>query len=155
MTGKRSITTNTQFCAVIGNPVSHSLSPAIHNAAFEHLGLDFVYVSSKVEDVKGALAGVRSMSNFRGVSVTIPHKTEIMKHVDEVPDVDRAIGSINTVIHEGDRLIGLGTDGPGAMKALLDSGVDLTGRDILILGAGGADTRRYHLRLPWSHPPMG
>ncbi len=134
----KSISTSTQFCAVIGNPVAHSLSPAIHNAAYEHLGLDFVYVSSKVEDVKSALAGVRALSNFRGLSVTIPHKIEIMKYVDEISDADRAIGSINTVIHEGNRLIGLGTDGPGAMKALIDGGVELEGRNILILGAGGA-----------------
>jgi len=135
---KKPISTATQFCAVIGNPVAHSLSPAIHNAAYELLGLDFVYVASKVEDVKSALAGVRALSNFRGLSVTIPHKMEIMKYVDEISDTDRAIGSINTVIHEGDKLIGLGTDGPGAMKALIDSGVDINGRNILILGAGGA-----------------
>ena len=133
-----SISTSTQFCAVIGNPVAHSLSPAIHNAAYEHLGLDFVYVASKVEDVKSALAGVRALSNFRGLSVTIPHKIEIMKYVDEISDTDKAIGSINTVIHEGDKLIGIGTDGPGAMKALVDGGVEIAGRNVLILGAGGA-----------------
>ncbi len=133
-----SVNTSTRFCAVIGNPVAHSLSPAIHNAAYEHLGLDFVYVASRVEDVKNALAGVRALSNFRGLSVTIPHKIEIMKYVDEISDTDRAIGSINTVIHEGEKLIGLGTDGPGAMKALIDGGVELKGRNVLILGAGGA-----------------
>jgi len=133
-----SINTSTRFCAVIGNPVAHSLSPAIHNAAYEHLGLDFVYVASRVEDIRNALAGVRALSNFRGLSVTIPHKIEIIKYVDEISDTDKAIGSINTVIHEGEKLIGLGTDGPGAMKALLDGGVELEGRDVLILGAGGA-----------------
>jgi shikimate dehydrogenase len=138
MTNKKYIGTGTQFCAVIGNPVAHSLSPAIHNAAYEHLGLDFVYVASRVEDVKGALAGMRALSNFRGLSVTIPHKIEVMKYLDEISDADRAIGSINTVVHEGDRLIGLGTDGPGAMKALADAGVELKDKNILILGAGGA-----------------
>ncbi|HEY9161913.1 MAG TPA: shikimate dehydrogenase [Desulfomonilia bacterium] len=133
-----SINTSTRFCAVIGNPVAHSLSPAIHNAAYEHLGLDFVYVASRVEDIRNALAGVRALSNLRGLSVTIPHKIEIIKYVDEISDTDKAIGSINTVIHEGEKLIGLGTDGPGAMKALLDGGVELEGRDVLILGAGGA-----------------
>ncbi len=133
-----SISTSTQFCAVIGNPVAHSLSPAIHNAAYNHLGLDFVYVASKVEDVKSALAGVKALSNFRGLSVTIPHKIEIIKYVDEISVADKAIGSINTVIHEGDKLIGIGTDGPGAMKALVDGGVEIAGRNVLILGAGGA-----------------
>ncbi len=73
------ISANTKFCAVIGNPISHSLSPAIHNAAFQELGLDFVYLACRVEDVKGALAGMRALENFRGLSVTMPHKIEVMK----------------------------------------------------------------------------
>jgi shikimate dehydrogenase len=134
----RSIGCGTQFCMVIGNPIAHSLSPAIHNAAYEALGLDFVYVACRVEDVKSALAGMRALSNFRGMSITIPHKIEAMKYVDEIREVDRAIGSINTVVHEGERLIGLGTDGPGALKALVDAGVVLDGKRVLMLGAGGA-----------------
>lgn len=132
------ITTKTQFCAVIGNPVGHSLSPAIHNAAFVHLNLDFVYLACPVEDVQSALAGMRAIRTFRGLSVTIPHKLEAMKHVDEVAEVDRSIGAINTVIHEGDKLIGLGTDGPAALKALTDRGGAPDGRNVLFLGAGGA-----------------
>lgn len=132
------IGTGTQFCAVIGNPVGHSLSPAIHNAAFTHLNLDFVYLAAPVEDVKGALAGMRAIRTFRGLSVTIPHKIEVLKHVDEVAEVDRSIGAINTVIHEGDRLIGLGTDGPAALKALIDHDAAPDGRNVLFLGAGGA-----------------
>ena len=128
----------TRLCMVIGNPISHSLSPAIHNAAFEFLGLDFVYLACPVEDVKGVTTGMRAMENFRGMSVTIPHKTEVMKYMDEIAAVDRHIGSINTVIHEQGKLIGLGTDGPGALKAFVDSGVELDGKNILMLGAGGA-----------------
>jgi shikimate dehydrogenase len=134
----RSITTATRLCAVIGNPVGHSLSPAIHNAAFEALGLDFVYLAFQVEDVKSALAGMRALSNFRGMSVTIPHKIEAMNHVDEIAEVDRSIGSINTIINDNGKLIGLGTDGPGALKALVDAGVELDGKHVLMLGAGGA-----------------
>lgn len=134
----RSITPRTQFCGVIGNPVGHSLSPAIHNAAFDFLDLDFVYVACPATDVKNALAGMRAIQTFRGLSVTIPHKLEAMKCVDEVAEVDRSIGSINTVIHDGDKLIGMGMDGPAAQKAILDRGVPLDGRRILILGAGGA-----------------
>jgi shikimate dehydrogenase len=144
----RSISTNTQLCAVIGNPVGHSLSPAIHNAAFEELDLDFVYVAFQVEDVKGVLAGMRAIKSFRGMSVTIPHKTEVMKYVDEIAEVDRSIGSINTVIHEQDKLIGLGTDGAGALKALADSGVEVDGKNILMLGAGGA-ARAISFTLAW------
>lgn len=138
MSISRGITNTTQLCAVIGNPIGHTLSPAIHNAAFEALGLDFVYLACRVEDVRGALAGMRALSCFRGMSVTIPHKIEAMQYVDEIGEVDRSIGSINTVIHEGDRLIGLGTDGPGALKALTDGGVTVAGARVLMLGAGGA-----------------
>jgi shikimate dehydrogenase len=138
MKPSRTIGCGTQFCTVIGNPIAHSLSPAIHNAAYEALGLDFVYVANRVEDVKSALAGMRALGNFRGMSITIPHKIEAMKYVDEIREVDRAIGSINTVVHEGDRLFGLGTDGPGALKALVDAGVAVEGKQVLMLGAGGA-----------------
>lgn len=138
MTDLRSIGCSTRLCAVIGNPIAHSLSPAIHNAAYEALGLDFVYVAFRVEDVQNALAGMRALDNFRGMSVTIPHKIEAMRHLDEIDAVDRAIGAINTIVHEGDRLLGLGTDGPGALKAMADAGVDPAGKQVLILGAGGA-----------------
>ncbi|MBW1693584.1 MAG: shikimate dehydrogenase [Deltaproteobacteria bacterium] len=134
----KSISPSTQICAVIGNPVSHSLSPAIHNAAFEERGLDFVYVAYRVDDVKNALAGMRALENFRGMSITIPHKIEAMKYVDEVDEVDRHIGSINTIINEQGKLIGLGTDGPGAYKAIVDAGVNINGKHVLILGSGGA-----------------
>lgn len=128
----------TRLCAVIGNPVGHSLSPALHNAAFNALGLDFVYVAFKVEDLKSAVCGMRALHNFRGMSVTIPHKIEIIDYLDEVAEVDRFIGSVNTVINENGRLYGFGTDGPGALKAILDAGVTLEGKSVLILGAGGA-----------------
>ena len=134
----RRISAGTRVCAVIGNPVAHSLSPAVHNAAFEELGLDFVYVAFRVEDVSAAVAGMRAFENFRGMSVTIPHKTEIMKYVDGIDEADRSIGSINTVVNEQGRLIGSGTDGPGALRALADAGVEVEGRSILVLGSGGA-----------------
>jgi len=134
----RSIGTRTQICAIIGNPVAHSLSPAIHNAAFAELGLDFVYVAFRVEDVKHALAGMRALENFRGMSVTIPHKVDAMNHVDDIADVDRSIGSINTIINENGKLIGLGTDGPGALKAISDAGVEISKKRVLMLGSGGA-----------------
>ena len=102
------------------------------------LDIDFVYVAFRVEDVKNALAGMRALNNFRGMSVTIPHKIEAMKHVDEIAEVDRTIGSINTVINDQGKLVGLGTDGPGALKAICDAGVEIDGKNILMLGSGGA-----------------
>ncbi|HXC92718.1 MAG TPA: shikimate dehydrogenase [Geobacteraceae bacterium] len=133
-----SISTSTQLCAVIGNPVAHSLSPALHNAAFDALGLDYVYTAFRVEDLKSAIAGMRALENFRGMSVTIPHKIEVIDYLDEVGDIDRSIGSINTVINEKGRLCGFGTDGPGALKAILDAGVNPDDSNVLMLGAGGA-----------------
>jgi len=128
----------TRLCAVIGNPIAHSLSPAIHNASYERMGLDFVYLAFRVEDVRNALAGMRALENFRGMSVTIPHKVEAMKYLDEIAETDRLIGSINTVINEKGNLFGVGTDGPGALKALADADVDIHGQNVLILGSGGA-----------------
>lgn len=127
----------TRLCAVIGNPVGHSLSPALHNAAFNALDLDFVYLAFRVEDLKSAVCGMRALHNFRGMSVTIPHKIEIIDYLDDVAEVDRRIGSVNTVINEDGRLFGFGTDGPGALKSFLDAGIKLEGKSVLILGAGG------------------
>jgi shikimate dehydrogenase len=138
MQERTSISPQTRVYALIGNPVSHSMSPAIHNAAFTALNIDSIYVAFQVEDVKGALAGMRALDNFRGMSVTIPHKIEVMQYVDEIPAVDRHIGSINTVVKEEGKLIGFNTDGPGALKAFVDAGVALAGKKVLMLGAGGA-----------------
>jgi len=132
------ITPSTTVCALIGNPVAHSLSPAIHNRAFAELGLDYVYVAFRVEDVAGAVAGMRAFENFRGMSVTIPHKVSIIEHLDEVAEVDRRIGSVNTVVNDAGRLKGCGSDGPGARQALIDAGVELAGKNVTILGSGGA-----------------
>ncbi len=138
MTSSRKIDAKTRVCAVIGNPVEHSLSPAIHNAAFEALGLDFVYVAFRVEDIAGAITGMRALGNFRGLSVTIPHKISIMEHLDEIDEVARSIGSVNTVLKDDDSLKGSSSDGPGALKALLDYEADPAGKCLLMLGSGGA-----------------
>lgn len=134
----KEIDATTKVCAVIGNPVEHSLSPAIHNAAFEALGLNYVYVAFRVEDVAGAAAGLRAFGNFMGLSVTIPHKISIMRHLDEIDEVTRHIGSVNTVVKDNEVLRGTSSDGPGALKALADRGVDIADRQILVLGSGGA-----------------
>jgi len=127
----------TQLCAVIGNPIEHSLSPAIHNAAFDYLGLNYVYVAFRVRDVSSAIAGIRSMG-IRGLSVTIPHKVEVIKHLDEVDEVAERIGSVNTIVNDGKKLKGYTTDGIAAVRSLKEKGVDIKGKRILILGSGGA-----------------
>lgn len=132
------IDVHTQLCGVIGNPVKHSMSPAIHNAAYAAQGLNYVYLAFEVEDVGACLKGMRSMPNFRGLSVTIPHKIEVMAHLDEIEIMARHVGSVNTITHENGRLIGSTTDGLGATRAFEEAGVELSGKRVLFLGAGGA-----------------
>lgn len=132
------INTHTQFCGVIGNPVEHSLSPAIHNAAFQKLGLNCVYLAWKVEAIGDAIKGLRALGNFRGASVTIPHKVAAMSYLDRVDRTARQIGAINTIVAEQGQLIGYNTDATGAVRALLEGGAELKGRHIVIVGSGGA-----------------
>src|SRR5262249_31049689 len=124
----------TTLCALIGNPVGHSMSPAIHNRAFAELGLDFVYLAFRVDNVGTALAFMRSIDNFRGMSVTIPHKVSVIKHLDEVAEVDRGIGSVNTVVNDGGRLKGSGSDGPGGLQDLKVAGLFVGGSFVSVLG---------------------
>lgn len=127
----------TKLCIIIGNPIAHSLSPAIHNAAFSALGLNFAYTAHRVEDVEAAVKGIRALG-IRGASVTIPHKLAVIPFLDEVDPVAGWIGSVNTIVNEGGRLQGSNTDGEGAMKALLEAGVKLAGKRVLMIGSGGA-----------------
>ncbi len=133
------ITPETQLCGVLGNPVHHSLSPAIHNAAFRHLGLNFVYLALPVtDDVEGAIRGIRALGNLRGFSVTIPHKVAVMPYLDEIEATARHIGSVNTIVKDGDKLTGYNTDASGALQALRHAGTQLKGQKVLLLGSGGA-----------------
>jgi len=134
----RSIDTATRLCAVIGYPVEHSLSPLIHNAAFEAMGLNYVYIAFRVEDVRGCLSGMRALPSFRGMSVTIPHKVAVMEHLDDIDPMARTVGAVNTITNEGGRLIGSTTDGPGTLRAFEEAGLSLKGKHVLFLGAGGA-----------------
>ena len=128
----------TQFCGVIGNPVEHSLSPAIHNAAFQKLGLNFVYLAFRVEAIGDAIKGLRALGNFRGASVTIPHKVAAVPFLDSVEPTARHIGAINTIVAAGGTLTGYNTDAIGALRALRESGVVLKGNQVVMLGSGGA-----------------
>ncbi|MFP4501772.1 MAG: shikimate dehydrogenase [Candidatus Hydrogenedentota bacterium] len=132
------IDTHTQVCAVIGNPVAHSLSPAMHNAAFAAAGLNYVYVAFEVADVADCLTGVRALPGFRGLSVTIPHKEAAMQHVDHVDPLAARVGCINTVTNTDGRLAGSNTDGLGTLRAFSEAGVSLAGKRVLFMGAGGA-----------------
>jgi shikimate dehydrogenase len=121
---------------LLGQPVAHSLSPAMHNAAFRELGLNAVYVAFPVVDLAKAVAGLRGLP-IDGVSVTIPFKEEIIILLDEVDSQAARIGAVNTVVNRDGRLVGYNTDWQGALKALEEK-TEITGKRFLILGAGGA-----------------
>jgi shikimate dehydrogenase len=131
---------STRTVGIIGWPVAHSLSPAIHNAAFVAMGLDWVYVPLPVHPLHlaPALGGIASMG-FVGVNVTMPHKAAVAGMVDELSDDARRLHAVNTIISDGERLRGANTDAPGFERFLrMDAGFDPSGRDALIFGAGGA-----------------
>ena len=132
------IDTETRLCAVIGNPVAHSLSPQMHNAAFEARGLNYVYLAFHVEDVGRCLDGMRALPSFCGMSVTIPHKLAVMEHLDEILPMARHVGSVNTIVNDNGRLVGSTTDGLGALRAFENAGVELKGKRVLFVGTGGA-----------------
>ena len=133
-------TATTQLAAVIGHPVRHSLSPAIHNAAFGRLGLDWVYVAFDVAPDQGE-AAVRAMVplGISGLSVTMPHKDAAAAAVDELTPAAATLGAVNCVVNHDGRLIGHNTDGDGFVAALRTRHhVDPAGMSCVVLGAGGA-----------------
>ncbi len=136
----RAINGTTKLYGIIGNPVSHSLSPAMHNSGFATLGENSVYLPFPVEHVPDALTGIREL-NIQGVSVTIPHKEAVISHLDRIDPVAERIGAVNT-IHvevEGEKklLCGSNTDWIGANHALSEK-LTLQGAQVVLLGAGGS-----------------
>lgn len=136
-----SVNAETHLYGVFGNPVRHSLSPLIHNAAFAHFKMNAAYMGFPIEpDYLGiAFEGVRALG-IRGVNVTIPFKEETLDFVDEVPeDLDRCTGAVNTVVNHNGKLTAYNTDGPGFLMALQEElSFNPAGKSVLVLGAGGA-----------------
>lgn len=130
------INSKTTLCCVIGNPIEHSLSPAMHNTGYQSLGLNYAYVAFRVENVKDAISGIRGLG-IRGVSVTIPHKISVMPYLDKIDQIAKDIGAVNTILNDGGRLAGYNTDCEGAIRALKEV-TDLKNKKVIILGAGGA-----------------
>jgi shikimate dehydrogenase len=126
----------TAVYAVIGDPVSHSLSPVMHNRAFAHTGYNGVYIALRVRDIAAAASGFRAL-DFKGISVTIPHKVSVMECLDEVDARAREIGAVNTIVNRDGRLVGYNSDYLGAIKALT-AAIDIGGKTVVIIGAGGA-----------------
>jgi len=128
-----------RLAAVIGSPVAHSLSPAIHRAAFDAAGIDWSYVAFDVADGEAgaALDAMRTLG-IAGLSVTMPHKTAVAELVDRLDPPARSLHSVNTVSWDGTSLVGSSTDGAGFVASLLEAGVDVDGSRVAIIGAGGA-----------------
>jgi shikimate dehydrogenase len=126
----------TELYGVIGNPVHHSLSPMIHNEAFRRLGWNAVYLAFEVKNLEEALRGVRGLG-VRGVSVTLPFKTEVLPFLDKIEGLAKKLGAVNTLVNRRGKLIGYNTDCEGALEALEEK-VDLRGKKVVLLGAGGA-----------------
>jgi len=133
------ISGKTRVCGVIGDPIEHSLSPIMHNAAFQALDLDYVYLAFKVKPscVADAVNGIRAL-NIRGLNVTMPHKKSVMANLDRIDLSAQIIDSVNTILNKDNLLFGFNTDGAGAVRALKENGVALKGRKVVLLGAGGA-----------------
>jgi shikimate dehydrogenase len=129
----------TKVYGVIGDPIEHSLSPVILNAAFEASKLDCVFLAFKVkpEQVKAATAGMRALE-IQGLNVTMPHKNAVIEFLDEIDPTARLLNAVNTIKNENGKLFGFNTDGIGALNALRANGVEAKGKKVLLLGAGGA-----------------
>ncbi|MDX2254383.1 MAG: shikimate dehydrogenase [Pseudanabaenaceae cyanobacterium bins.39] len=136
----RSILGTTKILGVMGFPVSHSLSPVMHNAAIAAMALDYTYIplSVPVEDLATAIAGLKAIESVQGFNLTIPHKVEVMPLLDEILPIAKSVGAVNTVKRVGDRFVGTNTDVAGFLAPLQHMERDWSNTPALILGNGGA-----------------
>jgi len=130
---------STKIYGVIGDPIDHTLSPLMFNAAFKQMDMDCVYVPFKVDkkSLGKAIDGMRSL-NIAGLNVTIPHKINVMKLLDEVDGSARRMGAVNTIVNKAGKLEGFNTDGYGFLYALDRQRIEVKGRNVTVIGAGGA-----------------
>jgi len=129
----------TRICGVIADPIEHTISPAMHNAAFKQMRTDYQYVPFRVkkEELGEAIAGIRAL-NIRGLNITIPHKVAVIPFLDELDDLAQKIEAVNTIVNDDGVLKGYNTDATGFLQALLERGIEPRGKTVAILGAGGA-----------------
>jgi shikimate dehydrogenase len=135
----KEITGKTIVCGIIGDPVEHTMSPPMHNAAFKQLRLDYAYVPFNVKssELHQAIEGMKAF-NIRGLNVTIPHKTAVMSFLDEIDPLAEKIGAVNTIVNNKGILTGYNTDGLGFLQAIHNRDIEVEGKNVLVLGAGGA-----------------
>jgi shikimate dehydrogenase len=122
--------------AVIGKPVAHSLSPMMHTSAFSAVGYHGLYLPLELDDIGLAVSGLKAL-NFKGASITIPHKVAVMEFLDEIDDMALEIKAVNTIANINGRLVGYNTDCTGAMRAL-SAKTSIKDKDVTVIGAGGA-----------------
>jgi shikimate dehydrogenase len=135
----KGISGKTKVCALIGDPIEHTMSPVMHNTAYKKLGLDYIYIPFRVrpEQLAQAVEGLRAL-NVRGFNVTIPHKVAIIPLLDGLDPLAEKIGAVNTVVNNDGTLRGFNTDAEGFLRALLEHGMKPKGKKVVVLGAGGA-----------------
>lgn len=135
------ITGHTELIGLIAYPIRHSSSPAMHNEAFAKLGLDYAYLAFEVDNstLEDTVKGIRALK-MRGSNVSMPNKTVVHKYLDELSPAAKLCGAVNTIVNDDGKLIGHITDGTGYMKALKDNDIDVIGKKMTIVGAGGAGT---------------
>ena len=135
------ITGHTRLTGLLGSPVEHSISPMMHNEAFQQLGLDYAYLAFDVgtDKLKTAVEGLRTL-NVRGFNLTMPDKNLMCSLCDKLSPAAEIIGAVNTVVNDNGVLIGYTTDGVGYMHAVKDAGHNIIGKKMTLLGAGGAAT---------------
>ena len=139
MMGNLNVTGRTGLCGVIGDPIEHTMSPVMQNAAFRDKGVDYLYLPFRVksEELGKAVDGMRAL-NIKGLNVTIPHKVAVIQFLDELDPLARMIGAVNTIVNDDGVLKGYNTDATGFLQTLLEGGIDPGGKSVVILGAGGA-----------------
>lgn len=138
---KKNITGHTRLICLLGDPVSHSISPAMHNLSFETLGLDYVYTAfkSSVEEFDGTVSVLKQIG-ARGFNCTMPCKRIAFERSDVLSPAAKLMNSVNTVVIEDGKLYGHNTDGVGYMRSVIDAGHDIIGKQMTLLGSGGASS---------------
>lgn len=138
---EKRIAGHTELIGLIAYPIRHTSSPTMHNAAFAKLGLDYAYLAFEVDNnsLEGAVQGIRSLQ-LKGSNVSMPNKTVVHKYLDKISPAAEMCGAVNTIVNEDGVLTGHITDGTGYMMSLKDNGVDVIGKKMTIVGAGGAAT---------------
>lgn len=145
----RMIDANTVLLGLLASPCRHSISPAMHNAAFDKLGINYAYLSFDVDTdtIKGAVDAIRVLK-MRGANVSMPNKRAVVQYMDKLSPAAEIIQAVNTIVNDDGILTGHNTDGIGFVQSLIDEGIEVKGKKLVLAGAGGQE-RRLQRRPHW------